>query len=259
MLPLRARPHCYRDLLNLWNGTTTKRFLLACTLVGAFSEHASATLTYTWPGGVETFPGTFVATVGNGPTDVGQIGNDELSGNAVVNADNNPSIYEFYWNGGTLNIQEELDNNGTEPNGIDVSLYAYGPSPGSAISTISFPYSPGGPPDSFETVYDDFLNAGDYSLDTYAAVVTVDPAYQVDFSGVSDVPEPMSFALLGVGLIGPATSVAHAPGFMSATCWRDVTSRQGYSLAVTAIVGRRGREPRAGSRRLIFSPRSLTE
>jgi hypothetical protein len=31
-----------------------------------------------------------------------------------------------------------------------------------------------------------------------------------------------------------------------------VTSRQGYSLAVTAIVGHRGREPRAGSRRLVF-------
>jgi hypothetical protein len=186
-------------------------FLLAGTMIGALSiAPASATLTYTTANGTKTFPGTFVGTVGNGATNIGQIGNDAgLNGSAVINPSNNPSIYEFYWTGGILEIQEELANNGTEPNGIDAALFSRSsqtdnstPLLSSAISQISFPYTPGGPPDPFETVYDGFLAAGYYSLDTYAPIITVDPDYEVTFTVVSAVPEPMSVALFGAGLIG---------------------------------------------------------
>ncbi len=183
-----------------------KRILLACTMLGALSAQASAA-TYTAANGTETFPGTFVGTVGDGATDINQIGNDQASGNAVVSSSHNPSIYEFYFAGGELNIQEELGNNGTEPNGVNAALFSRSaqadgstPSLSSAISQVSFPYTVGGPPDPFETVYNGSLTAGYYSLDTYAPTFVADPDYQVDFS--SNVPEPTAVALLGVGLLG---------------------------------------------------------
>jgi hypothetical protein len=179
-------------------------FLLAGTMISALLiAQASATVTYTTANGTETFPGTFVGTVGKGPTNIGQIGNDEASGNAVINPQNSPSIYEFYWTGGIVDIQEELGNNGTEPQGVDAALFSRTsksdnstPALSTAISSAFFPAA--GQPAVFQTVYDGSLAAGYYSLDTYAPVVTEDPDYEITFN----VPEPMSAVLLGAGLFG---------------------------------------------------------
>jgi hypothetical protein len=185
--------------------------LLSGTMISALAiGHASAAPVcpadaFCSANGTGSFPGTFVGTVGNG--NIGQIGNDEASGNAVINPQNNPSIYEFYWTGGILNIQEELGNNGTEPQGVDAALFsgasksdASTPLLSSAISSAFFPAA--GQPAVFQTVFDGSLAAGYYSLDTYAPVATVDPDYEVTFAAVPSVPEPMSMALLGTGLIG---------------------------------------------------------
>jgi hypothetical protein len=69
-----------------------------------------------------------------------------------------------------------------------------------AISSALFPAA--GQPAVFHTVYDGSLAAGYYSLDTYAPVVTEDPHYEITFTTVSSVPEPMSVALLGAGMFG---------------------------------------------------------
>jgi PEP-CTERM motif len=161
--------------------------------------------------GTETFPGYNVGTVGSAAGDVCQIGNLTLynnsSGGAFINPQNNPSIYEFYWGGGMLTIQEELGNNGTEPGGIDVELDALAtesstPPSGNPLASINFPGNSA--PDTTEYVINaDNLGAGYYALDTYAGNLTDDPGYQVNFTGTdTPVPEPSSLALLGATLLG---------------------------------------------------------
>ena len=160
--------------------------------------------------GSPTVPGTYVGTVGFVAGDVCQIGNITLynggTGGALVNSANNPSNYEFYWGGGALEIQEEIGNNGTALNGIDVELDSLASQSSTSISatlnSIFIKYTSG--PSGEYLVYDDDLDAGYYMLSTYlAGDGTGDPNYQANFSpALATVPEPSALALMATALIG---------------------------------------------------------
>jgi hypothetical protein len=108
---------------------------------------------------------------------------------------NNPSIYKFTWNGGVLEIQEEVGNNGSDTN-INVELgllsavtLSTTDSLTGALASTDTPYQSG--PSVPVTVYDAYLAAGTYVLDTYLGTCEVpgsnctvsenptDPDYQV--------------------------------------------------------------------------------
>lgn len=155
--------------------------------------------------GSQTFPGTYVGSVGTGSSQVCQIGDLSLynsgSGGAYVNTNNNPSIYEFNWGGGALTITEKIGNNGIG-DAIDVELYTLpslnSTSPGSLLASISIPFSSG--PSSTYTLYSGDLAAGYYAVDTYLAIGNaIDPNYQINLA--SPVPEPSTlFPLLAAFL-----------------------------------------------------------
>lgn len=156
--------------------------------------------------GTETLPATDVGTVTAG-CQIGNLATNNVSGTGVfVSSNANPSVFQFEWGGGYLNISEALGNNGTFPNGIDVELGALtgnsvnttNGSLASELASINFssPFHFG----LFETLYSGNLSAGTYLIDTYSGTLTDDPTYQIDFA--TTVPEPMSFALLGAGLLG---------------------------------------------------------
>ncbi|WP_428492823.1 PEP-CTERM sorting domain-containing protein [Rhodopila sp.] len=176
----------------------------ALGFVIALSGIARATEIYTAANGATSFPGQSVGTVGFGESNTDQIGNLSLynggSGGAFVNTANNPSIYSFYYAGGNLLIQEEIGNNGIG-DAIDVELDKLGSStstsPSATLASIAIPFSSG--PSSTYTVYDGYLAAGSYAIDSYLALGNAtDPNYQINFA----VPEPSGMAVLSVGLIG---------------------------------------------------------
>ena len=53
----------------------------------------------------------------------------------------------------------------------------------------------------FKTLFNGFLAAGTYVIDTYSGTVVEDPTYQINFT-VGGVPEPSTLSLIGLGLLG---------------------------------------------------------
>ncbi len=183
-------------------------------IVGVSGQASAAPCTSTYFGqgtageanGTQSLPGTDVGTVQAG-CQIGNLATNNVSGTGVfVNNSANPSIFQFEWGGGNLQIQEALGNNGTFPGGIDVELglaantLNTNGSLSSAISSINFsaPFVDG----AFETLYDAGLAAGTYVIDTYSGTPAIDPTYQVDFTSGTPVPEPASLAILGAAFVG---------------------------------------------------------
>jgi len=159
--------------------------------------------------GTTTFPGTNVGTVGNGPTEICQIG--DLSapsqGNAVVSPDHTPSIYEFYFAGGNLRIDEQLGNNGTltPPNfdGVYIKLFSLDSigdtTPTQFGSETHIPFTSG--PSYVYNLYNGFLASGYYAISNSA---TEDPRFEIIFTSTpgTPAPEPATLALVGGALAG---------------------------------------------------------
>lgn len=156
--------------------------------------------------GSESFPGTYVGTMGSEVGQVCQIGDlalyDGGSGGANVNVSRNPSIYEVYWGGGELTITEQIGNNGIgDAIGVDLDSLASqdSTSPASVLATITIPFTSG--PSSTYTLFNGDLDTGYYAIDTYlAAGNVIDPNYQINIASTS-APEPSAmFPLLAVCL-----------------------------------------------------------
>lgn len=195
----------------------TMAVLAALPLLSANPAAATATCTaggiYICANGATTFPGTFVGNIGNGATDIKQIGNAGTTGLASVTVAANPSIYSFFWAGGTVLIQEKLGNNGIG-DAIDVELDALASQastvPASTVSSIQIPFSTG--PSGLYTVFSGLLAAGYYAVDSYLSVNNVeDPYYQINFTtpapgivAATAVPEPATIILMASGLVGLA-------------------------------------------------------
>jgi hypothetical protein len=139
---------------------------------------------------------------------IGNLATNNVSGTGVFVGPppNTPSIFQFEWGGGNLQIQEALGNNGTLPGGVDVelglaanTLNADG-SLSSSIASINFssPFVVA----AFRTVFNGSLAAGTYVIDTYSGTLTDDPTYQVNFTPGTAVPEPAPLAMLGTALVG---------------------------------------------------------
>jgi hypothetical protein len=171
-------------------------------------------------GGTTLAAATNIGTVTSG-CEIGPFSASEGSnGNvATVNDTDNPSIYEFTWAGGNLNIEEELGNNGIG-NNIDVevgllsgvTLNTNGSLSGAGVVSAEIPFQSGGGPSAPIFVLDNVdLAAGTYVLDTYLGTcgagqtcsdsgTSTDPQYQVLFA--TPLPTALPLFASGLGVLG---------------------------------------------------------
>jgi hypothetical protein len=133
--------------------------------------------------GTQTLPGTDVGTAQAG-CQIGDLATNNVSGTGVfLSPTATPSIFQFEWGGGNLEIQEKLGNNGTLPDHVDVELglaantLNLNGSLSSYIASIHFSSS-----FSSQTLYNGSLAAGTYVIDTYSGTLAEDPTYQVNFT-----------------------------------------------------------------------------
>lgn len=201
------------------------KFGVVATVFGAaltFSGAASATAvtptcssiyhglgTASEANGTKTLPATDIGTVVAG-CQIGDLATNNVSNTGVfVSPSATPSIFQFEWDGGNLFIQEALGNNGTLGAGVDVelgillgnSVNANG-SLATKLASINFsaPFVVGG----FQTLYSGYLNAGSYLIDTYSGTLAEDPTYQVNFTTLASIPEPLTLSMFGAGIFGVA-------------------------------------------------------
>lgn len=164
---------------------------------------APCTNIYNTAAGTQTFPGTYVGTVGNGPTDICQIGYAAQNSVAVVDGSHTPVIYEFYYGGGNLQIDEKLGNNGTLQDGVYVKLFSLdsiGDTSGTQIgSELHIPYTSG--PSAVYNLFTGYLASGYYAVSDSA---TEDPRYMISFTSTpgTGAPEPATLAIVGGALAG---------------------------------------------------------
>jgi hypothetical protein len=195
-------------------------------LAGGGGQASALTASCTSSNGGTTLSGaTNIGTIGAGGCEIGPFSASAGSNNGPgyvsypYSSANNPSIYEFTWNGGVLKIQEEVGNNGSDTN-INVELGLLSAVTLSATDSLNgalvskdTPYQSG--PSAPVVVYDASLAAGTYVLDTYLGTCEVagsnctdsenptDPDYQVLFSP-SATPLPATLPLFagGLGMLG---------------------------------------------------------
>ena len=197
--------------------------IASIALLGGGLGQASATTCsseYTASNGTEKSPFTDIGTVAAG-CEIGPVStHGSSSGPASVsnvgNSPVNPSIYQFEWGGGILNIQEELGNNGTGHYidvelGLSTATVNTDGSLSSSLESVVMPYSSGGAITTLVeiTTVSYNLAAGTYLLDNYLGDCVPgvgncplggDPNYQVLFTPGSATPLPGALPLFASGL-----------------------------------------------------------
>lgn len=195
--------------------------LLAAGGGQAFAASACAGNEYTTSNGTTGSPFTDIGTVGSPCLEIGPFstsgGNNNGPGyvSYPYGSKNDPSIYQFEWGGGVLEIQEEVGNNGADTN-IDVELGLLSGntvnSDGSLASYIVSTYIAYGSSAPI-VVYDAYLAAGTYLLDTYLGTCEVpgsncttgenptDPEYQALFT-TTPLPAALPMFVGGLGIFG---------------------------------------------------------
>lgn len=155
--------------------------------------------------GSQTFPGAYVGEV-TGTCVIGALPNTAgITDNGVLSSSTNPDIYELYFGGGALTVDELLGNQGTGTS-VDLELDSLGTILDSTSPTVlasaQVPYESGA--GATVSVSADDLAAGYYAIDTYFATAgTADPQFELTVTAVPSVstPEPGSALLLGIGLL----------------------------------------------------------
>jgi MYXO-CTERM domain-containing protein len=156
--------------------------------------------------------GAYIGTVDGSTCQIGAAPNTQgITDNAVLSSSTNPQIYEFYFGGGSLTVEEVLGNQGTGTP-VDVELDYLGTSqsvsaPSSVLDSVQVPYqSAAGATTSFSV---DNLGAGYYAVNSYfGSAGTQDPQYEVFVTDApaTNTPEAGSGLLLGLGLMGIAAA-----------------------------------------------------